>query len=72
MALWQTEGKRVKKKPENHMRQVEGAGGGGMGTARKSYFVNYTNNRKEKNGGGVCHQYPQTIHLLGDRNVICN
>lgn len=29
MAIWQTEGKRVKKKnPENHMRQVEGAGGG--------------------------------------------
>lgn len=45
MALWQTEGKRVKKNPENHMRQVEGAGGGGRGTARKSYFVKYTNNR---------------------------
>lgn len=46
MAIWQTEGKRVKKKnPENHMRQVEGAGGGGRGTARKSYFVKYTNNR---------------------------
>lgn len=28
MAIWQTEGKRVKKNPENHMRQVEGAGGG--------------------------------------------
>lgn len=28
MPLWQTEGKRVKKNPENHMRQVEGAGGG--------------------------------------------
>lgn len=29
MAIWQTEGKRVKKNPENHMRQVEGAGEGG-------------------------------------------
>lgn len=28
MAIWQTEGKRVKKNPENHMRQVEGAGVG--------------------------------------------
>lgn len=35
----------LKKNPENHMRQVEGVGGGGRGTARKSYFVKYNNNR---------------------------
>lgn len=39
MALWQTEGKRVKKNPENHMRQVEGAGGGGVGEPPENHTL---------------------------------
>lgn len=45
MAIWQTEGKRVKKKPRKSYEAGGGGGGGGRGTARKSYFVKYTNNR---------------------------
>lgn len=39
MAIWQTEGKRVKKKPENHMRQVEGAGAGEGGGGNRQKII---------------------------------